>query len=73
MLWAWVGGFILLAWIDLWPMIRKKQARGIASFLVLWTAALTLAVLEAFDVQVPSVILAFEGIVRMVGLGYPEP
>ena len=69
---AWILiGFSLIALIDLAPLIRLRKGRAIAAFAVLFAIALLLAVLQALNIQVPSVMYAWRGILRWLGLEYP--
>ena len=46
-----VTGFALIVLLDLIPLIRKKDGHGIAAFLLLFSPALVLAVLQAVGVE----------------------
>ncbi len=63
-------GFLLIALIDLIPLLRKRAPRGIFAFLALFIPGLTLAVLQASGVEPPSIMRLMETCVRALGLGY---
>jgi hypothetical protein len=68
---AWIlMGFALIAVIDMRPLIRQRKGRAIAAFLTLFTVALTLEVLQALNIEVPSVMLALRYILWGLGLSY---
>jgi hypothetical protein len=63
-------GFALIALIDLIPLIERRFGRGVAAFILVFGVALTLSVLEAQDVDVPSIMLLWGDAVRALGLNY---
>jgi hypothetical protein len=63
-------GFALIILIDLKPLIRARKGRAIAAFLVMFAVALTLAILQALNIEVPSTMYAWGNFVRWLGLGY---
>ena len=63
-------GFGLVALIDLVPLIKRRSRRGVAGFLVMLATALTLAVLEAKGIDVPSIMLLWGDVLRPLGLSY---
>ncbi len=68
---AWVlMGFALIALMDLVPLIRQRKGRAIAAFLVVFAVALPLAVLQALNIEVPSIMYAWAHFIRWLGLGY---
>lgn len=71
MVWAIIGGFAFIALIDFLPLIRQKKRRAAAAFVCVFAIALTLAIVAAFDIEIPSVMSAWEGFIRWLGLGYP--
>lgn len=60
----------IVAGIDLIPLIRQRSKRGILAFLLLFLPALTLGILQAGGVEVPSVMLGLGKVVRSLGLNY---
>ena len=70
MLWMVLGGFALIAWIDLAPLIRRRKWRAVAAFACMFVLALTLGILTVFNVQIPSVMYAWGDFIRWIGLGY---
>ncbi len=66
-----VCGFILIALMDLLPLIRRKKWHAVAAFSCAFAAALTLAVLSTLHVEVPSAMDALGKAVRWLGLAYP--
>ncbi len=62
--------FVLILLIDLIPLLRRRPKRGILAFLLLWLPALTLAVLYAIGVKVPSTMLVLGELLKSIGLSY---
>ena len=70
---AWILiGFALIALIDLKPLIAQRKGRAIAAFLTVLAIALPLAVLQALNIEVPSIMYAWRDLIQWLGLGY-EP
>ena len=68
---AWIlVGFGLLGLLDLTPLLRQHRGRAITAFFTVFTAGLTLAVLEALNFEIPSVMYAWPDLVQWLGLGY---
>lgn len=63
-------GFALIALIDLLPVIRRRSGRAVAAFLLLFTAALALSVLQVNGVEVPSAMLLLDDVLKTFGLSY---
>lgn len=63
-------GFSLIALIDLLPLILQRKGRAIAAFLVIFIAALTIAVLQAYDVKIPPIMTHLDDLFRKIGLSY---
>ena len=63
-------GFALVALIDLPPLLKRRDKRAVAAFLFLFGVALTLAVLQSLDVEVPSMMLLFDRMYKSIGLAY---
>jgi hypothetical protein len=63
-------GFALIALIDLRPIIQRHSGRGAAAFLLLFTSALALAILQQRGVEVPSIMLVFDEILKALGMSY---
>ena len=72
MLWAVIAGFVLIAWMDLTPLIRGRKWRAVAAFVCVFAVALTLAVLTVLNIEIPSIMYAWGNFIRWLGLGY-EP
>lgn len=70
MVWVVISGFALIALLDFLPLIRRKKWRAAAAFACVFFAALTLEVLTVFHIEIPSVMSAWEGFIRWIGLGY---
>ena len=69
---AWIlMGFSLVALMDLTPPIHRRKGRAIAAFVVLFVVALLLAVLQALNIEIPSVMYAWRDALRWLGLEYP--
>lgn len=65
-----LAGFALIALIDLIPLIRRRSGRGAAAFIILFVPALTLAVLLVNGVEVPSMLLLLQDMLKALGLSY---
>lgn len=63
-------GFALIVLIDLIPLIERRSGRGVAAFILVFGAALTLSLLETQGVDVPSIMLMWGDVVRTLGLNY---
>lgn len=63
-------GFVIIILADLIPLIRRRSGRGIAAFFLLFLPALTLAVLQAKGIEVPSIMLVLDNIAKALGLSY---
>lgn len=63
-------GFALIALIDLPPIVRKRSGRGAAAFLLLFITALTISVLQASSIEVPSILHLIGSAFKAVGLSY---
>lgn len=72
MVWI-LGGFALIALIDLMPLIRRHNKRAVAAFLVLFVMALTLACLQNLGVEIPSVMNLLGDLFKSIGLAYSMP
>ncbi|MEA4891224.1 MAG: hypothetical protein VB085_01490 [Peptococcaceae bacterium] len=70
MIWAVIGGFALIAWLDFLPLIRRKKWRAAAAFICVFAAALTLELLTVLNIEIPSTLSACEDFIRWLGLGY---
>lgn len=70
MVWTVMGGFALIALIDLRPLIQRRKWRAVAAFLIIFAIALTLAVLQTLNIKVPSTMYAWGNFIRWLGLGY---
>jgi len=70
MVWAVIGGFALIALMDFLPLIRRKKWRAVAAFVCTFCAALTLEVLMVLNIEIPSVMSAWESFIRWLGMGY---
>lgn len=65
-----VIGFLLLALVDLPPLLRKRDRRAIVAFSIFFLAALAMALLQVFHVEVPSVLLLLGEGLKKLGIGY---
>ena len=65
-----LAGFALIALIDLIPLIRRRSGYGIAVFLLIYAAALILAVLNSKKVKVPSIMILLGELLEKLGLRY---
>lgn len=69
MVWI-LGGFALIAFLDLAPLLRRHNKRAVAAFLFLFCIALSLAILQALGVKVPSTMMTLDALCKSVGLAY---
>ena len=67
LLWA---GFLLIALIDLIPLIRQRDSRTVATFLLLFIPTLVLTGLQAAGVEIPGVMILWWRALRALGLSY---
>ena len=65
-----LAGFALIALIDFIPLVRRHSRRAAGTFLVLFFAGLSLAVLQVCGVEVPSVMLFLGKAIKAVGWSY---
>lgn len=63
-------GFLLLALLDLPPILRKQDRRAAIAFALFFLAALAMALLRVFHVEVPSILLLLGTGLRKLGIGY---
>jgi len=63
-------GFALIVLIDLIPIIRKHSGRGALAFLLLFIPALTLTMLQAYKIEVPSIMLLLGSLLKTLGISY---
>jgi hypothetical protein len=64
------AGFILIALIDLVPLIRQREGRGVLAFLLLFIPSLVIAYLLAKNITVPSAMLWLGEVFKALGLSY---
>lgn len=69
-MWLILIGFTLIILIDLIPIIRKRSARNTLVFLLLFIPALILAMLQAYKIEVPSIMLLIGDFLKMLGVSY---
>ncbi|MEA4823108.1 MAG: hypothetical protein VB111_03225 [Clostridiaceae bacterium] len=69
MIWILLG-FTLIALIDMIPIIRKRSGRTLFVFLLFFLSALTLAVLQTMNIEVPSVFLFLGRVLKGIGISY---
>jgi len=55
--------FVIIAAIDVPPLIKNKQKRELIVFCVLFVFAFTIAILQSMDIKVPSPI---KGVIYLV-------
>ncbi len=69
---AWIIiGFTLVLLIDIKPLLHSENKSGMVTFLVIFLIALSLAVLQFFKVEIPSIMMFLGDIVKALGLDYP--
>ncbi len=62
--------FALILLIDLYPIVRRRSWRGAFGFLLLFIPALTLAILQQKNIEVPSLMLALGDLLKSWGISY---
>jgi hypothetical protein len=65
-----LAAFLLIALIDLVPLIRRREGAGIFAFLLLFIPALAIAMLQAYNITVPSAMLLLGEVFKALGLSY---
>lgn len=65
-----LAGFVLIALIDLIPLIRKRSWRGIVALLLLFIPALTLSILLMSNINVPSILVVIGNALKSIGISY---
>ncbi len=65
-----IVGFIIIALIDLIPLIKQRKTLAIVAFSVFFALALTYGLLNAFDVEVPSIMKAWKSFFEWLGIAY---
>ncbi|HWP79599.1 MAG TPA: hypothetical protein VN446_03065 [Candidatus Acidoferrum sp.] len=70
MVWATLVVFALVAYMDLTPLIQRRKWHAVAAFSFVFTIALTLAILSALRVPIPSAMAGMEQVVKWLGFGY---
>lgn len=67
-----VTGFALIILIDLIPLLHSRSKRTVFAFVVIFTAALGMALLWLFDVQIPSTLVVIGNFLKRIGIGYMD-
>jgi hypothetical protein len=62
--------FALIALVDLIPIIRRRLWRTLIAFLALYIPALTVSILLALKVNVPSTMIMLDKALKAIGLSY---
>lgn len=70
MIWAVIGFFTLIVLIDFVPLVKKRKWFAVSAFVCVFSAALTFAILHAFKVNVPSILIITGNFMRWIGLSY---
>ena len=65
-----LAGFAVIALVDMVPLVSNHSSRGTLAFLLIFTPALALAVLQVNKVDIPSVLLLLGNLLKMVGISY---
>lgn len=66
-------GFAFVALIDLLPLIIQRNLRAILAFIFVFALALTLAIINVMNIDVPPILYSIEKFLRSIGLSYPQP
>ncbi len=69
-MWTILLVFAAIAFVSLIPIIRERSWAQLAAFIALFIPALTLALLQKFNVTIPSIIKILGDFVKMIGLSY---
>lgn len=68
--WIAIGfGFVVL--IDLLPLIIQRNLKAIIAFIIVFALALTLAILQVIDFNIPPLLYIVEKGLQSIGLSYP--
>lgn len=65
-----LAGFVIIALIDLIPLIRQHAKNGIAAFSIVFITALTLSILQINKVEVPSILILLGDALKALGISY---
>jgi hypothetical protein len=65
-----IAVFALIAAVELAPQLRRRARRGVCAFLFLFAPALILALLQANEIELPSVMLLLGDALGTLGLNY---
>jgi len=65
-------GFVVLAIIDLFPLIKYKAKKEINAFLVLFFIALILGILGAANLEMPTLMQLLSDFLEKIGIGYKD-
>jgi hypothetical protein len=65
-----VLGFVLIAIVDLFPLLRKRKTKDVATWLVLFVLAFSVSVLLLLKVPVPSLMVLIGDGLKAIGLSY---
>ncbi len=65
-----LSGFLVIALIDLVPVLKRRHRRELVAFLALFVPALTISVLQAMKVNIPSAMNLFGKVLKSIGLSY---
>ncbi len=63
--------FAAIAYFSIWPLIKKKQKRDIVCVTLLFLIALTVCLLTAANVHIPSLSNELANLLKSIGLQYP--
>ncbi len=65
-------GFVALAIIDLFPLIKYRAKKEINAFLVLFFIALILGILGAANLEMPTLMQLLSDFFEKIGIGYKD-
>ena len=65
-------GFVVLAIIDLFPLIKYRAKKEINAFLVLFFIALILGILGAANLEMPTLMQLLSDFLEKIGIGYKD-
>jgi hypothetical protein len=65
-----VISFAVIVLIDFIPIIKARSRRTTVAFLIVFIPALTVSVLIALKVRVPSILLVLDKAFKSIGISY---
>ncbi|MEA4919405.1 MAG: hypothetical protein VB078_00565 [Clostridiaceae bacterium] len=63
-------GFVLIAVIDLVPLIIKKSKNGVPVFLLIFIPTLVLSIMLKLNIKIPSIMIWLGDVLKKIGISY---